>query len=91
MDPKQTMEDFNESQTIVSKIHEACLNGDTKTFLNLIDKAERFDIKEIDKKKTLIQAVKNKSLEMVQRLLDHGANINIRCGKFRLTPLFIAC
>ena len=91
MDTEQTLEDFNKSQTIESKIHEACLKGETEKFLNLISEADHLDIQDIDQKRTLIQAVKSKSLKMVQKLLDQGANINIRCGKFRLTPLFIAC
>ena len=54
MDSKQTMDDFNKSQTIESKIHEACMNGETEQFLNLINEAEHLDIVEIDKKRTLI-------------------------------------
>ena len=77
---------------IESEIHEACLNGDTIKFLTLINYARHLDIQEIDQKRTLIQAVKSKSLKMVQTLLDHGANINVQDeGFFKGTPLVYAC
>ena len=43
-----------------------------------------------NKKRTLIQAVKSKYLKMVQKLLDHGANIDIQDEQGE-TPLFTAC
>ena len=76
---------------IESEIHEACLNGDTIKFLTLINYARHLDIQEIDQKRTLIQAVKSKSLKMVQKLLNHGANINVQDEGFEGTPLFFAC
>ena len=85
------MDDFNMSQPIESNIHEACMNGETERFLNLINEAEHLDIVEIDKKRTLIFAVINKNLKMVHKLLDHGADINIQDEEIGATPLFHAC
>ena len=61
MEFEKSLNDSKTSEAIESEIHEVCLNGDTKKFLNLINEAEHLDIQVIYKKRTLIQAVKNKN------------------------------
>ena len=60
------MDDFNMSQPIESNIHEACMNGETERFLNLINEVEHLEIVEIDQKRTLIFAVVNKDYASFQ-------------------------
>ena len=87
----------NSKRARMSPESEACLkevSGNSEIALKRLDAAgenlSREDIEEINKKRTLIQAVKSKNLKMVKKLLDHGATIDIQDEKGE-TPLFYAC
>ena len=80
----------------MSSESEACLKEDSENseialkHLDAVEDLSREDIEEIDKNRTLIQAVKSKNLKMVKKLLDLGANIDVQDEK-GATPLFYAC
>ena len=83
MDSKRTIEtttdtepESKRSKTLVTEIHEACMKGETEKVSNLLKDSEKFDMKEIDEKGTLIFALKKGHSEIVEVLLKHGADAN---------------
>ena len=82
MDSKRTNEaidtepEFKRSKTLVTEIHEACMKGETEKVANILKDSENFDMKEIDKKGTLIFALKKGHNEIVEALLKYGADAN---------------
>ena len=71
-----TEPESKKSKTLVTEIHEACMKGETEKVSNLLKDSEKFDMKEIDEKGTLIFALKKGHSEIVEVLLKHGADAN---------------
>ena len=66
-------------QDVESKIHDACLNGDTKTCLELLNNHKKeLDTKVINRNQTLILAVKNENVKIVSELLKLNLDVDVQ-------------
>lgn len=65
------------------------IDGDTFDALSMIDNAKNINFQDINGYSYLHAAAQSESKEIIEKLLDKGANIDIK-DKFGRTPLMIA-
>ena len=80
------------AKTLANEIHDACLTGEIENVKSLLkeDRLESAGIKELNKKKTLINLSQNGKAELSKELLKNGVNPNCKNNDGE-TPLHVAC
>ena len=72
MDLKKSENDKN----VTLEFHQACIKGDLEKVTNLLSRKEEIDLKALNEKCTLHNAVSSRFTEIVKVLLKIGVNIN---------------
>ena len=80
------------AKTLANEIHDACLTGEIEKVKSLLkeNRLESAGIKELNKKKTIINLSENGKAELSKELLKNGVNPNCKNNEGQ-TPLHLAC